>query len=130
MRLRFVHRHQPTPPPPPPHVEVDAERRTGVTGPLIPGGVPVFVTMTDEDVLRGRRGDPGTCALALAVTRALANTPGQDRGTLCYDDRVQRWVEAFDAGAELGPIDFWLTPPRWPAVAIAPSPAELAPDPA
>jgi hypothetical protein len=131
MRLPFTAR--PEPPAPPPTIVVDEARRTGRESAYVPGGTPVYVRVTDEDILNGRRGDAGACAIALAAQRAVAHAPGFVPGSVFYPDNVQHWVEAFDRGEELGPIEFWLlpTPEPGPIIPIvsAPSPPPSAASP-
>jgi hypothetical protein len=100
------------PAPRPPSVKVDLERRTDAAPPCDcdGSGHPIFVHMTDADVLGGRPGDPGSCAVALAASRAMAAELDPSADCLQYSDQVQRWILAFDAGVEVGPIDFWLIP--------------------
>lgn len=92
--------------------------RTGATG-------FVEAMVTDEDIATGQPGDPRLCPLALAIGRAtgldylvgayyaLRYVPiggGEDgriqKDVILFPTYVQRWVEAYDKGEEVGPIAF------------------------
>lgn len=75
------------------------------------------ITVTQEDIEKGRRGDYGACPIALAIKRAIP-----DGGFISVDDEeilvghnrfesieaVWSFVYSFDAGDAVEPFEFTL----------------------
>ncbi len=90
------------------------------------------VTVTTEDIVKGRPGDPDCCPMGAALSRAGLLHEGvtgyavmvrQGEGhvdLLILPERVREWVLGYDRGEPMQPISFELTPgsqEEWPPIA-------------
>jgi len=81
------------------------------------------ITVTKEDIERGRKRDPNNCAVAMALRRAGVSHFGVTGMLVCVaagptsvvlPGPVQEWIIDFDRGAPVRPMEFELS---WPEAA-------------
>ena len=83
----------------------------------------VYITVTQDDIDKGSRGESCKCPVALALKRAVPHSDGvevcehffvfHDAGVRWFTSllplEVVRFVEEFDAGGKVEPFEFQMT---------------------